>query len=503
MVIPTPRPEPIPVPLREVVSHAPAGLTVTGIAMDSRQVRPGDVYLAVPGALVHGATFAADVHAAGAVAIITDQAGADLIAATDPSVDVPVVVVAEPRVRAGEYADVIYRSPSTDLTVIGVTGTNGKTTMSFLLESVFAQAGQVTGVMGTTGHHVAGRRLPSERTTPEAVEVHALLAHMRDAGVQTVVMEVSSHAMAFGRVNGVRFDAAIFTNLTQDHLDFHQTMANYFEAKACLFEMATNRIVCVDDEWGRRLVARWPDAVTYSVLDPSTRPGSPVDWQVTDLTPDQDGGSTFQLRRADGSTLTGTVGLPGIFNVANATGAIATAVTLGVAADVAVAGVEGCDGVPGRMQRVPNDRGIRAYVDYAHTPDAVARAIEATPGRVIVVVGCGGDRDTDKRPKMGHAAARLAQVVYVTDDNPRSEDPAAIRAAVMAGAMSVPADERGQVVEVADRREAIASAVAEAKPGDAVLLLGKGHEQGQRIGDITYPFDDVDELAAAFARGER
>lgn len=507
MVAPAPRPSLPPVPLRHIVAEARddvAAISVTGIAMDSRLVQPGDVYLAVPGSLAHGAAFVADVAAAGAVAVITDAAGADIIASAQPPAELPVVVVAEPRARAGEFADAIYRSPSADLTVIGVTGTNGKTTMSFLLESVFAAAGQVTGVMGTTGHRVAGRRLPSERTTPEAVEVHALLAYMREAGVQTVVMEVSSHAMAFGRVNGVRFDAAVFTNLTQDHLDFHGTMTNYFEAKAALFAMADHRVICIDDDWGRELAGRWPDAVTYAVRDPQQRDGAAADWQAVGIAADAHGGSSFELVHAPhGSALTAAVTLPGDFNVANATGAIATAVTLGIDAEVAADGVAACAGVPGRMQRVPNDRGIRAYVDYAHTPDAVERAIEATPGRVIVVVGCGGDRDSDKRPKMGHAAARLAQVVFVTDDNPRSEDPAAIRAAVMAGAMSVPADQRGHVLEVADRREAIAAAVAAAEPGDAVLLLGKGHEQGQRIGEVTYPFDDVDELAAALARGER
>lgn len=471
--------------------------------MDSRLVQPGDVYLAVPGAHTHGAAFAAQVAAAGAVAIVTDAAGAELAAAAaeadaaeagDP---LPVVVIDRPRERAGELADVVYGAPSADLIMVGLTGTNGKTTMSFLIESIFDAAGMVTGVIGTTGHHVAGRRLPTERTTPEAVEVHGLLAHMREQGVQAVVMEVSSHAMAFGRVAGVRFNAAVFTNLTQDHLDFHGTMEDYFEAKALLFGQAERRVICIDDQWGRRLADRWPDAVTYGVH------AEQATWRARDIEPTPLGSTFRAVGGPADDDLEVTVGLPGDFNVANALGAIASARALGLSGPTAAAGVAACAGVPGRMQSVANDLGIRAYVDYAHTPDAVERAVEAAggyPGRVIALVGCGGDRDVAKRPLMGAAAARLADIVVITDDNPRSEDPAVIRAATMAGAMEVPSEMRAQVLEIADRREAIAWAVAAATPGDAVLLLGKGHEQGQTIGSVTLPFDDVTELATALAK---
>lgn len=496
MVTPSPRPRPRPIDLADLVPDAPASVEITGIAMDSRLTRPGDVYLAVPGSNAHGAAFAAQAVAGGAVAIITDAAGRRLIeaaAATTQSAAaaaVPVAVVDDPRAMAGALADRVYDHPSAGMTVIGLTGTNGKTTMSFLLESVLRAAGHVTGIMGTTGHRVAGRLLPTERTTPEAVEVHGILGHMRDEGVTAVVMEVSSHAMVYGRVAQVDFDAAVFTNLTQDHLDFHGTMAAYFEAKAGLFEHPSHRIICLDDQWGRELAGRWPDAVGYAV--DSERAA----WRVEDLQPAADG-TGFTIIDPSGVRRSARVGLPGRFNVANALGTVACAVTLGIDVDTAIAGVADCAGVPGRMQSVGNSRGIRAYVDYAHTPDAVERAISATPGRVIAVLGCGGDRDPMKRPMMGEAAARLSDVLVITDDNPRSEDPAAIRAAMTEGAMSVPDSVRAQIIEVGDRRAAIRAAVEAAAPGDAVLVLGKGHEQGQTVGDTYTPFDDVVELAAA------
>ncbi len=490
MVIPSPRPQTRPISLAELFPGHPSDVSVTGVVMDSRVVLPGDLYVAVGGANVHGARFAEAVAEAGAAAILTDAAGADLVAASAAAGSVELIVVADPRALAGEVASRVYGHPSRSMLVVGITGTNGKTTMSFLIESVLAAAGHVTGVMGTTGHRVAGRLLQTERTTPEAVDVHAILGHMRDEGVTAVVMEVSSHAMAFGRVNAVEFDAAVFTNLTQDHLDFHGTMADYFEAKATLFTMASHRVICLDDSWGEQLATRWPTAVTYAVT------GVDADWTVADVQPD-DHGSDFLAKPPEGEPVPCRVGLPGVFNVANALGALATAVAVEVPLQVAAVGVRACPGVPGRMQSVFNQRGIRAFVDYAHTPDAVERAIIATHGRVIAVLGCGGDRDASKRPLMGEAAARLADVVVVTDDNPRSEDPALIRAAMLAGVSDVPDDERAEVHEIGDRQAAIRAAVALAGAGDAVLVLGKGHEQGQQVGSVTHHFDDVEELAAA------
>ena len=489
-----PRPSPQPVALTEVLADLGAQIppevpeVVSGAAMDSRRVQPGDIYIAVPGAHHHGATFAVDVAERGAVCILTDADGAGLAEAGG----LPVITVADPRTIAGEVAARAFGRPADSLTMVGITGTNGKTTMSFLLEAVFTRAGSTTGVIGTTGHHAGGQRIPSERTTPEAVEVHALLAYMRERGVDTVVMEVSSHAMSFGRVNGIAFDTCVFTNLTQDHLDFHGTMADYYAAKRSLFDRCESAVVCIDDEWGRRLAVELPNAVTYSCADPA------ADWCASAVQP-ADSGSRFELQGPGGLQTVAAVALPGDFNVANAVGAIATAHTLGVPTHTAIEGVAACAGVPGRMQPVANQRGLRAFVDYAHTPDAVARAVAAVSGPTVVVLGCGGDRDTEKRPLMGEVAARLAQFVVITDDNPRSEDPAGIRAAVIKGAMTVPSSERAHVVEVPDRREAITTAVALAPPGAAVLVLGKGHEQGQQVGSVMLPFDDATELAAALA----
>ncbi len=458
--------------------------------MDSRAVQPGDLYVAVAGANVHGATFIDAVVERGARAVLTDAVGAEIIRRSDHAGGVVTVVVPDPRAQAGLVASAIYRNPSSELIVVGITGTNGKTTMSFLIEAVLVAAGHTTGVMGTTGHRIADVSVPTERTTPEAVDVHAILGYMREQGATAVVMEVSSHAMAFGRVVGVDFDVAVFTNLTQDHLDFHGTMEAYFEAKAQLFALAGQRIICVDDDWGSQLAQRWPAAITYGVNN------SDAQWRAESIEP-RGHGSDFTMVTPDGDTAAAHVGLPGLFNVANALGALATAAVLGVDAPTAVAGVAACPGVPGRMQAVPNGREVRAYVDYAHTPDAVERAISAPGGRVIAVLGCGGDRDVTKRPQMGAAAARLADVLIVTDDNPRSEDPAAIRAAMMAGVQAVPPAECAEVHEIGDRRAAIRAAVAMAAPGDAVLILGKGHERGQQVGSVTHHFDDVEELASA------
>ncbi|MFI0432280.1 MAG: UDP-N-acetylmuramoyl-L-alanyl-D-glutamate--2,6-diaminopimelate ligase [Candidatus Nanopelagicales bacterium] len=507
MVISHPRPTPRPIALRDVLTaarllpvaghddfDAVAGdLVVTGIAMDSRKVQPGDVYLAVGGAAAHGAQFAAQAAASGAAAVVTDAAGAALMSADQ---DLPIVVVEDPRPAAGRLAAAVYGHPSAGLTVVGITGTNGKTTMSFMIASALRAAGAKVGVIGTTGIYLDDERLPAERTTPEAVELHAILAHLRERGITAVVMEVSSHAIVFGRVGGVEFDVAVFTNLTQDHLDFHGSMDSYFEAKASFIAAVPRAVVCADDQWGAALADRLPEAKTYAI-----GPGISATWTADGLEV-VGGGMDFTLHGpavADPSGVRAHVGLIGAFNVANATGTAAAVCGLGVDISAALAGIRDCPGVPGRMQPVPNDLGLSAYVDYAHTPDAVTRAIEAAPGRVVAVVGCGGDRDKDKRPLMGEAAARLADFVVITDDNPRSEDPAAIRAAIWEGVRRVSAAQRAEVLEVADRRAAIRVAIAAAKPGDSVLLLGKGHEQGQTVGTTVHPFDDVTELAAAMA----
>jgi UDP-N-acetylmuramoyl-L-alanyl-D-glutamate--2,6-diaminopimelate ligase len=477
------------------VAGAPAdGPLVTGVTLASGEVRPGDLYAALPGARTHGVRFLDDAVARGAVAVLTDPTGR----ADAERSGLPVCVVADPRAVLGAVASRVHGDPSHRVPVIGITGTNGKTTTSYLVEAGLAAAGHGTGLIGTVQTRTrlpggATTAYPSVRTTPEAPVLHALLAAMADSGVTAVVMEVSSHALAQGRVGGVRFAAAGFTNLGRDHLDFHGDLESYFRAKALLFDgRAAAEIVDVDDEHGRRLAAR-PGVVTVS-----TR-GRPADWTASDVVAADDGGSTFTLTGPDGGARPARLRLPGSFNVANAVLAVALLAAVGVPVEAALAGLAETV-VPGRMEPVDAGQPFVAVVDYAHTPDAVATAVAALrsgiSGRLITVLGAGGDRDPGKRPDMGRVAAEGSDVVVVTDDNPRSEDPAAIRAAVLAGAREVPGAE---VVEVGDRRAAIAEAVRRARPGDAVLVAGKGHETGQEVAGVVTPFDDREVLREALS----
>ncbi len=472
----------------------PGGTEVSGITNDSRSVQPGDIYAALPGSNVHGADFAAAAKAAGAVAILTDPAGSAAAAATG----LAHAIVVHPRAVLGDLSRWVYGDPSEQLLLIGITGTNGKTTTSYLIEGGLSAAGYRTGVIGTTGIWVDDRVVPSARTTPEAPDVHALLAVMREQGVTAVVMEVSSHALMMGRVDGLRFDVALFTNLTQDHLDFHGTMEEYFAAKAGLFTQARSgeAVVCVDDDWGVRLAAQSPLPVqTYAV----GAGGADADWRAWRVEPTPTGHLALSVAGPDGGTLRLESPLPGLFNAANALGAYVTLRAAGVSADHARQGLLLARSVPGRMERIGAQfAAFPVFVDYAHTPDAVHRVIAAARelaiGSVIVVLGCGGDRDRDKRPKMGEIAATTADEVIVTDDNPRSEDPAAIRAQVLAG---VPDPFLRRVREIGDRRAAIRAAVLGAQPGDVVLVLGKGHEQGQEVRGVVAPFDDRVEVLEA------
>ena len=469
--------------------------TVTGVTLASGEVRPGDLYAALPGARTHGSRFAADAADRGAVAVLTDPTGLETAAATG----LPVCVVEDPRAVLGLVADRIHGEPSGQLAVIGITGTNGKTTTAYLVEAGLAAAGLGTGLIGTVQTRTRGRAadgtptetaIPSVRTTPEAPAVHALLATMAASGVSAVVMEVSSHALVLGRVGGVRFAAAGFTNLGRDHLDFHGDLEEYFRAKAMLFDgRAVREVVTVDDDGGRRLAATRPGAATAATT-------GPADWTASDVATAPDGGSTFTLH-GPGGTWPARLRLPGRFNVANAVLAVALLDAVGVPVETALDGIAATV-VPGRMEPVDAGQPFVAVVDYAHTPDAVTTALEAlrrsTPGRLITVLGCGGDRDPGKRPAMGTAAAAASDVLVVTDDNPRSEDPAAIRAAMLTGVREVPEDRRAEVHEVAGRRDALAAAVALARPGDTLLLAGKGHETGQEIAGTVHPFDDRDVL---------
>ncbi|WP_104525378.1 UDP-N-acetylmuramoyl-L-alanyl-D-glutamate--2,6-diaminopimelate ligase [Blastococcus atacamensis] len=483
------------------VGPAAAGDTpISGVTLASNEVRPGNLYAALPGARTHGVRYAADAVERGAVALLTDPGGRDDAVATG----LPVCVVDDPRAVLGPVADRVYGEPSARLTVLGITGTNGKTTTSYLVEAGLAAAGLSTGLIGTVRTQTraadgAVTALPSVRTTPEAPALHALLAGMADDGVSAVVMEVSSHALVQGRVGGVRFAAAGFTNLGRDHLDFHADMEDYFQAKALLFDgRARVEVVDVDDAYGRRLAER-PARRPVTV---SSTEGAVADWTASDVASARGGGSTFVLHGPGGRTWPARLRLPGRFNVANAVLAVALLDGVGVSVEDALTGLAATV-VPGRMEPVHAGQPFVAVVDYAHTPDAVRTALAAlrpdTAGRLITVLGCGGDRDPGKRPDMGAAAAEGSDVLVVTDDNPRSEDPAAIRAAMLAGTSEVPQSRRAEIIEVAGRREALAAAVRLARAGDTLLVAGKGHETGQEVAGTVHPFDDRDVLRELLA----
>ncbi len=476
---------------------------LTGATLDSRAVRPGDLYAALPGARVHGARFTKDAAAAGAAAVLTDPEGLALCEGTD----LPVVVVGDPRGVLGRVSAWVYGEPAEDLLMLGVTGTNGKTTTCYLLEAALRTDGRATGLIGTVETRFGSHRVPSPRTTPESPDLHALLAVMRESGVTACAMEVSSHALALHRVDAVRYDVAGFTNLSQDHLDFHPDLEHYYATKAALLtpDRARRGVVCVDDHWGVRLAAEADVPVVTFRTPLSTVDMVETDWEAVDLAPTADGvGTEFTLRHRDGHGVDLLSPLPGDFNVANTAMAALMLVEAGFDTDGLRDGLAAGGQVPGRMQVVsrPADGCPLAVVDYAHSADAVAAALRAlrpgTTGRLVVVLGAGGDRDAGKREAMGAAAARGADLVVVTDDNPRGEDPGAIRAALVAGARAA-AGPGVEVVEVGDRADAIAAAVARATGDDTVLVAGKGHEQGQEVAGTVHPFDDREVLAAALA----
>ena len=455
---------------------------VTGISLSTRTLQPGDLYAALPGSRVHGADFADAAKAAGAVAALTDADGAARTAG------LPTVVVDRPRSRLAELSAWFHDHPTRAFTTFGITGTQGKTTTTYLAESAVGSAR--SAVVGTIGTRVKGVPAASALTTPEAPDLQALFAVMREEQVEVCAMEVSSHALVQGRVEGFAFDVAAFLNLGRDHLDFHRDLDDYFAAKASLFtpEHAERAVVNIDDEHGRRLVDLTPLPVTtFSTA------GRVADWRAANVRPHRLG-TDLEVLGPDGLELDLHVPLPGVFNVANALAVIASLATVGHDPADLAAGIATSPGVPGRMERVDAGQEWTAVVDYAHKPDAVEAVLTAlrpvTPGRLVVVIGAGGDRDLGKRPLMGEVAARYADLVVVTDDNPRTEDPAAIRRAVLAGAEGGAAE----VVEVAGRRDAIAHAVAVARRGDTVVVAGKGHEQGQEIGDVVHPFDDREVL---------
>jgi UDP-N-acetylmuramoyl-L-alanyl-D-glutamate--2,6-diaminopimelate ligase len=448
-----------------------ADVQITDLAFDNREAGPGTLFFAVPGFTRDGHDFAADAVERGAAALVVERP-LELL--------VPQVQVADVRAAMAPIAARFNGDPTAALAVAGVTGTNGKTTSCFLIRELLEAGGVQTALLGTVKSVIGGQEATLQRTTPEAIELQAAFARMRDAGDQACAMEASSHALELHRVDAIHWAAALFTNLTQDHLDFHPTMEDYFLAKRRLFEACEGvRVVNVDDPYGRRLARDFPDAVTFAIDHDAQLRASDLRSTLT--------GSAFRL---DGVEL--RTPLPGRFNVSNVLGAIAVARALGVDDATIVQALTGAGRVPGRFEPVDEGQGFAVLVDYAHTPDSLenvlraAREIAAPPARVIVTFGAGGDRDSAKRPLMGAAAAQGADVVIVTSDNPRSEDPEAIVAQILTGI------DRDDVVVEVDRARAIAQAVAAAGDGDVVVIAGKGHEQGQEFEDgRKLPFDDV------------
>ncbi|MET4134506.1 UDP-N-acetylmuramoyl-L-alanyl-D-glutamate--2,6-diaminopimelate ligase [Pseudarthrobacter sp. PvP090] len=499
-----------------VVPGASGSVPVTGISLNSRAIQPGDLYVALPGATRHGADFVSQALEAGAAAVLTDDAGARLLAFSH-DIAVPVLLAGEPRSHVGRLSALIYRSRPEDApapALYGVTGTNGKTTTTYFINALLQALGQKTGLIGTIEILAGGAPIPSLLTTPESTDVHALLALMRERGLDAASMEVSSHAISFRRVDGVVFDVAGFTNLTQDHLDLHGSMDEYFQTKAQLFTpgRASRAVVTVDDDWGVKLAGTAAIPVTTLATHAHAGTGSPAaaDWTVNRQAP-HGLGTDFTLRHRDGTELRIHTGLPGSFNVANA--ALATVMVLAGGYDAATvqAALDAADpftvAVPGRMQLVST--APAAVVDFAHNPDALARALEAVrspePGsRVIIVFGATGQRDQGKRPAMGAIAARLADVVIVSDDDPHDEDAAAIRGDVLVGAVEAKEHEGldCSILEVFPRDAAIRKAVELAGPADTILVAGRGHEIWQEVKGVNLALDDRVELRSALtARG--
>jgi UDP-N-acetylmuramoyl-L-alanyl-D-glutamate--2,6-diaminopimelate ligase len=464
--------------LAEIMPGAAAALPeveISGLAYDNRAVMPGALFFCVPGFTRDGHDFAGDAASRGAAALVVER---------DLDIDLPQVLVNSVRSAMAPAAAAFFGDPTAGLTTVGVTGTNGKTTTAFLIRALLEADGRSTGLLGTVKSIIGGIEREVQRTTPEAIDLQRTFREMLDQGDRACAMEVSSHALELRRADAIHFAAAIFTNLTQDHLDFHPTMEDYYRAKRRLFKgPLTPRasIVNVDDSFGARLASELDQPITFALHD------ADADYRATDVHTGLRG-SSFTAQTPDGPLALAS-SLRGEFNVYNVLGALAAARSLGLAPETCAAAIAGAGQVPGRFETVDAGQPFAVIVDYAHTPDSLENVLRAarelTDQRLHVVFGCGGDRDRGKRPLMGEIATRLADHVIVTSDNPRSEDPEAIVAEVMAGATS------GAEHEV-DRRRAIERALSAAGPADVVVIAGKGHEQGQEFGDARkIPFDDV------------
>ncbi|NOY52471.1 MAG: UDP-N-acetylmuramoyl-L-alanyl-D-glutamate--2,6-diaminopimelate ligase [Deltaproteobacteria bacterium] len=465
------------------------GIEISSIRDDSRQVEPGDLFVAVKGEHTDGHAHIGEAIERGAVAVILQEAKPlERVAA----VRVPDTVDALARVSAA-----FWGYPSRELTTVGITGTNGKTTVSLLIQSILKAAGRPAGLIGTLRYEVGGKTLPAPNTTPRSLQVQQLLHRMKETGMTAAVLEVSSHALAIGRVRECCFDLRVFTNLTRDHLDFHETMENYYHAKAELFtetyvKEETVSLINVDDPWGRRLVQETKGEVrTFALYEKA-------DFQVEQFHNTIDG-LTLTVKTPVGTIAIEST-LSGSYNVANLLAAVAAGVTLGLPAKILQEGIAGLSVVPGRFEKI-SGAGFTVVVDYAHTDDALRNLLktvrEVCRGRVITVFGCGGDRDRGKRPLMGAVAARLSDRVIVTSDNPRTEDPGAILGEILTG---IGEDRRSAVEVIGDRREAIRQGVSSAEAGDIVVVAGKGHEDYQIIGEKRFHFDDREEVRKVIAQ---
>ncbi len=461
---------------------AATDVEITDVEYDSRKVQQGALFVALPGERQHGREFISQAVQRGCAAILSDGA--------DAPAGMPCVVVRDPRAAMGDIAARKHRNPSEKLRVVGVTGTNGKTTVAFLLKQILDAQFLRSGLIGTVRYEVGDSILPAPRTTPEAPDIQSMLAQMRTAGCRSVVMEVSSHATVLHRVRAIAFDVCVFTNLTQDHLDFHKTMEEYFRAKAKLFEDAADQagkkacaVINIDDGYGRRLADRMEKRM--GVLTYGCGAGAQI--RASNQRFDFNG-TQFQLD-AEGRSFLVRMPLIGRFNVYNSLAALAAASALGLNLREAVKTLESATAAPGRLEAVPGRRAFRVYVDYAHTPDALLNVIKTLrdldPARLILVFGCGGDRDNAKRAAMGRIAAEHADHSIVTSDNPRREDPRSIIRMIEDGMANATYE------VIVDRREAIFRAVAIAQARDIVLIAGKGHETYQEFSDHTLPFDDL------------
>ena len=462
------------------------GISITGVSIDSHQIEAGDLFVAVAGAKVHGATYAGNAKLNGAVAVLTDEVGAVLVT------DLPVLVVRDPRVSAGAIAAWLHKEPLRDMFSVGVTGTNGKTTVTTLLYQIAMAASRQSGLIGTVETRIGDEVIESLRTTPEAPELQSLAAVMRERHMRSVFMEVSSHAVSLNRIGGSHFDIAAFTNLSQDHLDFHADMDSYFAAKAALFthKYADTAYINIDSSWAQKLL----DIQELPVVRIS-RHAKSADWYFEGI---ENGlrSTSIAIRGTGGILIETSTKLVGDFNLDNLLMAIAISVASGIDPIDIAAITPSLSGAEGRLEKVDLGQSFNALVDYAHSPDSVTSVLEtlrkSTAGKVIAVLGCGGDRDRSKRPLMGAALLAGSDLAVFTSDNPRSEDPAQIINEMVSGLTL----STMSVIEI-DRKRAIEIAVAAAEPGDVVVILGKGHESGQEIAGVKHNFDDRLVLAAA------